>query len=146
MPIALRTNLIFSGAFTVFAAVAPEVLMRIFTSDPALIESGAVLSARGVPVISAVRYFTDLPDFAEKYRLCHGQFTDQLYSGRCEYYLQCDLDLRAVGASCVRNTGGGLRDGCRPSGWSSSGVTWRRSSPGVCRSSGRKCSVRRMPF
>ena len=42
MPIALRTNLIFSGAFTVFAAVAPEVLMRIFTSDPALIESGAV--------------------------------------------------------------------------------------------------------
>ena len=38
MPIALRTNLIFSGAFTVFAAVAPEVLMRIFT----LIESGAV--------------------------------------------------------------------------------------------------------
>ena len=41
MPIALRTNLIFSGAFTVFAA-APEVLMRIFTSDPALIESGAV--------------------------------------------------------------------------------------------------------
>ena len=27
---------------TVFAAVAPEVLMRIFTSDPALIESGAV--------------------------------------------------------------------------------------------------------
>ena len=42
MPIALRTNLIFSGVFTVFAAVAPEVLMRIFTSDPALIESGAV--------------------------------------------------------------------------------------------------------
>ena len=41
MPIALRTNLIFSGAFTVLAAVAPEVLMRILTSDPALIESGA---------------------------------------------------------------------------------------------------------
>ena len=42
IPIALRTNLIFSGMFTILAAVAPEMLMRIFTSDAALIESGAM--------------------------------------------------------------------------------------------------------
>lgn len=65
MPIALRTISSFSGAFTVFAAVAPEVLMRIFTSDPALIESGAVYLRAVSLSYSAVRYFTDLPDFAE---------------------------------------------------------------------------------
>ena len=42
IPIALRTNLIFSGMFTILAAVAPEMLMRIFTSDAALVESGAM--------------------------------------------------------------------------------------------------------
>lgn len=42
IPIALRTNLIFSGTFSVLAAVAPEMLMRIFTSDAALIESGSM--------------------------------------------------------------------------------------------------------
>ncbi len=41
MPIALRANLIFSGIFTVLAAAAPEMLMKIFASDAALIESGA---------------------------------------------------------------------------------------------------------
>ena len=116
MPIALRTNLIFSGAFTVFAAVAPEVLMRIFTSDPALIESGAVY-LRAVSLSYLLCGISQIYlILLKKYRLCHGQFTDQLYSGRREYYLQCDLDLRAVWASCVRNTGSGLRDGCRPSG------------------------------
>lgn len=41
VPIALLTNLIFSGAFTVFAIIAPEYLMRIFASDQALVECGA---------------------------------------------------------------------------------------------------------
>ena len=41
IPIALRANLIFSGMFTVLAAVAPQLLMKIFTSDAALIESGS---------------------------------------------------------------------------------------------------------
>lgn len=41
IPIALRTNLIFSGIFTVVAAFVPEMLMRIFTNDAALIASGA---------------------------------------------------------------------------------------------------------
>ncbi len=42
MPIALRANLIFSGFFTIAAAFAPELLMRIFTSDAALVSSGAM--------------------------------------------------------------------------------------------------------
>ncbi|MCM1133958.1 MAG: MATE family efflux transporter [Clostridium sp.] len=42
MPIALRANLIFSGLFTIAAAAAPELLMRIFTNDTALIASGAL--------------------------------------------------------------------------------------------------------
>lgn len=41
IPIALRTNLIFSGIFTLIAAVVPEMLMRVFTNDTALIVSGA---------------------------------------------------------------------------------------------------------
>ena len=41
IPIALRANLIFSGMFTVLAAVAPQLMMKIFTSDAALIESGS---------------------------------------------------------------------------------------------------------
>ena len=41
IPIALRTNLIFSGIFTLAAAVAPEMLMRIFTNETALVTSGA---------------------------------------------------------------------------------------------------------
>ena len=41
IPIALRANLIFSGMFTVLAAVAPQIIMKIFTSDAALIESGS---------------------------------------------------------------------------------------------------------
>ncbi len=41
IPIALRTNLIFSGIFTIIAAIVPEMLMQIFTNDTALIASGA---------------------------------------------------------------------------------------------------------
>lgn len=41
IPIALRTNLIFSGIFTLAAAIAPEMLMRIFTNEAALVTSGA---------------------------------------------------------------------------------------------------------
>lgn len=42
VPIALRTNLIFSGTFSILAATAPELLMKVFASDAALIENGAV--------------------------------------------------------------------------------------------------------
>lgn len=41
VPIALRTNLICGGAFTLAAALLPELLMRFFTSEEALIASGA---------------------------------------------------------------------------------------------------------
>lgn len=40
IPIALRTNLIFGGTFTLLAAIAPEMLMSIFTNEAALIASG----------------------------------------------------------------------------------------------------------
>ncbi len=41
IPIALRTNLIFSGFFTVMSAFAPGLLMKIFTSEAELVASGA---------------------------------------------------------------------------------------------------------
>jgi len=41
IPIALRANLIFSGFFTLVAAVWPEMLMMIFTGEEELIASGA---------------------------------------------------------------------------------------------------------
>lgn len=41
MPIALLANLIFSGLFTITAAAAPELLMKIFTNDELLIAGGA---------------------------------------------------------------------------------------------------------
>lgn len=42
MPAALYANLIFGGMFTLLAFFIPERLMRIFTTDPALIGSGAM--------------------------------------------------------------------------------------------------------
>ena len=41
IPIALRTNLLFSGLFTILAGFCPEMLMRIFTNDAALVASGS---------------------------------------------------------------------------------------------------------
>ena len=41
IPIALRTNLLFSGLFTILAGFCPEILMRIFTNDAALVASGS---------------------------------------------------------------------------------------------------------
>lgn len=41
IPIALRTNLLFSGLFTILAGFCPEILMRIFTNDVALVASGS---------------------------------------------------------------------------------------------------------
>ena len=41
IPIALRTNLLFSGLFTILAGFCPEMLMSIFTNDAALVASGS---------------------------------------------------------------------------------------------------------
>ena len=41
VPIALRMNLIFGGIFTIASLVCPELLMRFFTNDTALIAGGA---------------------------------------------------------------------------------------------------------
>lgn len=41
MPVALYINLVVGGIFTITAALIPDKLMLIFTSDPALIASGA---------------------------------------------------------------------------------------------------------
>lgn len=41
IPIALRTNLLFSGLFTILAGFCPEMLMHIFTNDAALVASGS---------------------------------------------------------------------------------------------------------
>ncbi len=47
MPVALYTNVLFSGIFTLLALFVPDMLMKIFTNDPALIASG-VLYIRAV--------------------------------------------------------------------------------------------------
>ena len=41
VPIALRMNLIFGGIFTIASMLWPQLLMRFFTNDAALIASGA---------------------------------------------------------------------------------------------------------
>lgn len=41
IPIALRANLLFSGLFTILAGLCPDLLMRIFTNDAALVASGS---------------------------------------------------------------------------------------------------------
>ena len=41
VPIALRMNLLFGSIFTIAALVCPELLMRFFTNDAALIAGGA---------------------------------------------------------------------------------------------------------
>lgn len=41
VPIALRMNLLFGGIFTIASLVCPELLMRFFTNDAALIAGGA---------------------------------------------------------------------------------------------------------
>lgn len=41
MPVALYTNVIFGGIFTILAATVPSALMTVFTNEAALINSGA---------------------------------------------------------------------------------------------------------
>ena len=50
IPIALRTNLLFSGLFTILAGFCPEILMRIFTNDAALVASGSQYLRAVAPV------------------------------------------------------------------------------------------------
>ena len=94
IPIALRTNLIFSGMFTILAAVAPEMLMRIFTSDAALVESGAMY----------------LQAVSLSYLLCGISQIYQFHGGGVKYYLQRSFYLRALWDSGTWDTRSRLRN------------------------------------
>ena len=97
IPIALRTNLIFSGIFTLAAAGARDK------------RSG--ISSGGSLFLSAVWDFADLSDFAQKYGACSRLLKNQFYRGGLKYYFECGPDFRIVWLSGVRHCRGGVCNG-----------------------------------